>query len=186
MTSLSKVSSVNTQTTTEETTFSPSSSRVTVERWTDVLESVVTAVEARQDERAAQLEAAAGGQPKFETTHKGQLKRQHSVDDTLGGPLTSTDISKLSMLCTEIAGNNSSGFVQVDQELLLQISAMLEAHVSSASSVDLIREVHRLLLKGDDGGVKRNVKSKSTMVEEVGTPSIPDANLLVASFRVTY
>lgn len=174
------------QTSTEETTISRSSSRVTVERWTDVLESVVTAVEARQDERAAQLEAAAGGRPKFETTHSGQPTRRQPVNDTLGGPLTSTDISKLSMLCAEIAGNNSSGFNQVDQELLLQVSTMLEVHVSSASSVDLIREVHRLMSKSDDGGVKRNVKSKSAMVEEVGTSSIPDIKLLVASFRVAY
>ncbi|KAI2491980.1 HEAT repeat associated with sister chromatid cohesion [Fragilaria crotonensis] len=70
------------------------------------------------------------------------------------------------MLCAEIAGNNSSGFNQLDQELLLQVSTMLEVHVSSASSVDLIREVHRLMSKSDDGGVKRNVKSKSAMVEE--------------------
>ncbi|KAI2490142.1 HEAT repeat associated with sister chromatid cohesion [Fragilaria crotonensis] len=166
ITSSSKLFTVNMQTSTEETTISRSSSRVKVERWTDVLESVVTAVEARQDERAAQLEAAAGGRPKFETTHSGQPTRRQPVNDTLGGPLTSTDISKLSMLCAEIAGNNSSGFNQLDQELLLQVSTMLEVHVSSASSVDLIREVHRLMSKSDDGGVKRNVKSKSAMVEE--------------------
>jgi hypothetical protein len=172
MTSSSRTATVTTQTSADEATTVTSTANV--EKWTEVLESIVTSVDVRQDARAAQLEAAAGGQPIFETTLTGKLVRQRPPDNTLGGPLSSTDISKLSVLCAEIASHSSSGFNQVDPELLLQASTMLEAHVSSASSVDLIREVHRLLSKGDEGAEKRNGKSKSVLVEEVGTSSILD------------
>lgn len=165
-------------------TTTSTSPTTTVERWTEVLESVVTSVDVRQDARAAQLEAAAGGQPIFETTHKGKrMRQQQPADHTLGGPLTSTDISKLSMLCAEIANRSPTGFNQLDPELLLQASTMLEAHVSSASSVDLIREVHRLLSKGDDSAEKPNVKAKSALVEEVGTSSILENKTVGGKFR---
>lgn len=114
-----------------------------VERLADALESIVSSVEARQDARAALLDAAAGGDvaPTF------QADAKHA--DTLGGPLTSTDLSNLSLLCVETASSKIGGFGfdQVDPEILLNLSTMLEAHVSSASSVDMIREVQKLLTK---------------------------------------
>jgi len=140
------------------------------EKLTDALESIVTLVEARQEARAAQLDAAAGGDaPKFQAA-------KHV--ETLGGPLTSLDLSRLSLLCTEISNSSGiGGFEQVDPELLLNLATMLETHVNAAASVDLIREVHRLLQ--NDGS--KSKRSSSAMVEEV---CVRQLGLLAASLSV--
>jgi hypothetical protein len=118
-------------------------SRGGVERLADALENIVSLVEARQDARAALLDAAAGGN--VAPTFRADAKHV----DTLGGPLTTTDLSNLSLLCVETSSSRIGGFGfdQVDPEMLLNLSTMLEAHVSSASSVDMIREVQKLLNK---------------------------------------
>ena len=147
-----------------------------IERLTDALESIVSLVEARQDARAAVLDAAAGGDvaPTF------QADAKHV--ETLGGPLTSTDLSNLSLLCVETSSCriDGFGFDQVDPELLLNLSTMLEAHVSSASSVDMIREVHKLLNK--DGMLCHKSSANAThAVEQVRAGS---THILSGKFTV--
>lgn len=111
------------------------------DRWNDIVERVVTAVEARQDTRAAQIDAAAGG-----------ARVQHAAhEDTLGGPLTSIEISRLQQV---------EAWNTVDADLLLNLCTFLEPHVNSAASVNLIREVHRWMGTGGE-------KKRRTSVDEV-------------------
>jgi hypothetical protein len=130
------------------------------DRVNDIVDGIVTAVEARQEARAAQLDLAAGGSaPKYSAA-------KHV--DTLGGPLHSSDLSKLTLLATEIASSSSSsiGFHMADPEILLQLSSMLETHVNTAANVDLIREVHRVMANTET----QSKKKSSALVEEVRTP----------------
>jgi hypothetical protein len=127
------------------------------DRVNDIVDGIVTAVEARQEARAAQLDLAAGGNaPKYSAA-------KHV--DTLGGPLHSSDLSKLTLLCSEIASTSSIGFHMADPEILLQISSMLETHVNTAANVDLIREVHRVMANTET----QSKKKSSALVEEVRT-----------------
>ena len=72
-----------------------------------------------------------------------------------GGPLTNTEIVKLSMLCTQqtewnnrsISNNNNSdsilsediGFADVDADMMAQLVEHLEKHVALASQIDLVQ-----------------------------------------------
>ena len=77
-------------------------------KWTDELERIMTAVEARRDQRAASLEEAVGGLPMLETTSDKYAERQPCNEETLGGPLTSKDISELALLRAEITCSDVS------------------------------------------------------------------------------
>lgn len=116
------------------------------DRWNDIVERVVTAVEARQDVRAAQIDAAAGGRARAV-----DVARQ---EDTLGGPLTSIELSRLQQVVD---------FESVDADLLLNLCTFLEPHVNAAASVNLIREVHKWMGNNNNAGEKK----RRTSVDEV-------------------
>ncbi len=100
--------------------------------------------------------------------HRGENGLQHH-----GGPLTNTEVAKLSMLCTQqlelsnrrkngILNDNSGsilsqdlGFADVDADMMAQLVEHLEKHVALASQIDLIQSsyetIHRLK-KGENVG----------------------------------
>ena len=123
-----------------------SSSHDAADRWNDIVERVVTAVEARQDVRAAQIDAAAGGRARAV-----DVARQ---EDTLGGPLTSIELSRLQQV----------DFESVDADLLLNLCTFLEPHVNAAASVNLIREVHKWMGNNNNNAGE---KKRRTSVDEV-------------------
>jgi hypothetical protein len=113
------------------------------DRLMDILESIISIVEYRQAARSEILDAATEGLAL--SSHR--VASHDSVSlETLGGPLTSSDLSKLSLLRAEIANkieNGINGWDSADPDTMLQITSMLEKHVSAASNVNLIKEVHR-------------------------------------------
>lgn len=98
--------------------------------------------------------------------HRGENGLQHH-----GGPLTNTEVVKLSMLCTQQLelGNRRKnatindgsilsqdlGFADVDADMMAQLVEHLEKHVALASQVDLIQSsyetIHKLR-KGENIG----------------------------------
>jgi len=89
-----------------------------------------------------------------------------------GGPLTNTEIVKLSMLCTQqtewsnkgknrdMNKNNGSsilsediGFADVDADMMAQLVEHLEKHVALASQIDLVQSSYNTIqkLKKDNG-----------------------------------
>ncbi len=99
-----------------------------------------------------------------------------------GGPLTNTEIVKLSMLCTQqsefnnrktktgLSDSNESilsesiGFADVDADMMAQLVEHLEKHVALASQIDLVQSTYdtiQKLKKGDYIGC-RNIEEVST------------------------
>ena len=84
----------------------------------------------------------------------GTASYQQTLEVTHGGPLTSTELSQLSLLCTSSSGgfsqsnNNISGvssdqstqWALVDGDLLASLTPLLRAHVTAAGRVDLVGE----------------------------------------------
>ncbi len=98
-----------------------------------------------------------------------------------GGPLTNSEIVKLSMLCTQqlefnnrkrntsLDDNNESilddniGFADVDADMMAQLVEHLEKHVALASQIDLVQSSYdtiQKLKKGDNVGC-RNIEEVS-------------------------
>lgn len=90
-----------------------------------------------------------------------------------GGPLSNSEIVKLSMLCTQqidwsnrkkngSANNNGDsilrediGFADVDADMMAQLVEHLEKHVATASQIDLIQSSYDIIQKlKKDGGRK--------------------------------
>ena len=67
------------------------------------------------------------------------------------GPLSPTEIDKLSMLCTVQPsasaglGEGDLGFAEVDQDMMAQLVDLLEKHVTLASSVDVMKEAGKII-----------------------------------------
>ena len=98
--------------------------------------------------------------------HRGENGLQHH-----GGPLTNTEVVKLSMLCTqqlELSNRRNNGtindgsilcqdlgFADVDADMMAQLVEHLEKHVALASQIDLIQSsyetIHKLK-KGENVG----------------------------------
>ena len=99
--------------------------------------------------------------------HRGENGLQHH-----GGPLTNTEVVKLSMLCTQqlelsnrrknstLNDNNGSilsqdlGFADVDADMMAQLVEHLEKHVALASQINLVQSSYdtiQKLKKGDNG-----------------------------------
>ena len=66
------------------------------------------------------------------------------------GPLTHSEISKLSMLCTLQSSRKKSissdlGFADVEPDLVAELVTLLEKHVNLASNVKVIRAAHQAI-----------------------------------------
>jgi hypothetical protein len=111
-----------------------------MQKLTDAVESILAAVDDRQQARMANTGASW---------------------TVLGGPLTVQELNSLRLMPS--LGDNA--------DLLQTLCSMLETHVDSASSVNLIEEVHQLLSKSkklDYDGIKtKTTTNKSQLVEEV-------------------
>lgn len=109
----------------------------------DTVERIVNAVENRE---ASSRESA---------LVNGTTTLQQTLEVTHGGPLTSTELSQLSLLCaSELSSNknnigqstqsyydqSSSQWATVDGDLLASLAPLLRAHVTSAMRVDLVGE----------------------------------------------
>jgi hypothetical protein len=104
----------------------------------DTVERIVNAVENR--DASSRESALANG-----TTSQRQI-----LEVTHGGPLTSTELSQLALLCTAGFSSTKNGgpkqydqsslWAAVDGDLLAALTPMLRAHVTSAMRVDLVGE----------------------------------------------
>lgn len=101
-----------------------------------------------------------------------------------GGPLTNTEIVKLSMLCTQQSEfnnrkKNSSfndnnelilsqdiGFADVDADMMAQLVEHLEKHVALASQVDLVQSSYDTIQKLKKDGSERLIGCRN--IDEVG------------------
>jgi len=134
------------------------------EKFNATVESILSAVEDREMARSAKLDASM-------SSPASRLK----VAETLGGPLSSHDLSKLSVLCNEVFGAivtpssetaPSSNFSNVDIDGLSQLCSMLEVHIEQAASIDLITDVHELLQRNKKQNANTSVGGRSALVEE--------------------
>jgi hypothetical protein len=87
----------------------------------------------------------------YDTVERILSQAEHRQDENQGGqgPLSPTEIDKLSMLCT-IQPSASSleddlGFADVDPDMMAQLVDLLEKHVALASSVDVIKEGGKIM-----------------------------------------
>lgn len=135
------------------------------DRFNGIVESILVAVEDREMARSAQMDPSMTSPPS-------RLK----VAETLGGPLSSHDLSKLSVLCSEVFGatgtpgseiRSSTNFSTVDVDNLSRLCAMLEIHIEQAASIDLIKEVHELLQQKKKQNTNSSTGGRSVLVEEV-------------------
>jgi hypothetical protein len=101
----------------------------------------------------------------YDTVERILSQAEHRQDENQGGqgPLSPTEIDKLSRLCTvQVQPSATSleedlGFSDVDPDMMAQLVDLLEKHVTLASSVDVIKE----------GG--KIIKEKRQTVDQVRT-----------------
>jgi hypothetical protein len=112
--------------------------------FTDAIERILAAVDNREEEDNNMLGTT------------GEDNNQSS----LPGPLTTTEISKLSMLCTvQSTGRHgitdSLGFVDVDPDLLVQLVTHLAKHINLASNISIIQAVYDAIQGAKSRGQNR-------------------------------
>lgn len=102
----------------------------------DTLEKMVLTAEARSD-----LPSVTMGRSVTE-----------KAGTTFGGPLSTQELSHLSLICTSATSSDVSrddaakqGFGSVDGDLLMNLVPLLDQHVEAAASVDLIREASKVV-----------------------------------------
>eukprot|EP00978_Attheya_sp_CCMP212_P049291 scaffold644544_cov55-Attheya_sp.AAC.1 len=118
----------------------------------DALDRILMSVEARDAARESSATQV------FDDVGKkaGKTKPQSiATMENNGGPLTTQEVSYLSMLCTSLGATPSSqgvstpsssdaspqqGWATVDPETIITLTPMLEAHIESASCVDFVGE----------------------------------------------
>jgi hypothetical protein len=89
----------------------------------------------------------------YDTVERILSQAEHRQDENQGGqgPLSPTEIDKLSMLCTvqPLASSleEDLGFADVDPDMMAQLVDLLEKHVTLASSVDVIKEGGKIIKK---------------------------------------
>lgn len=120
------------------------------EKVSNLVETVVLAAESRKEAR-----------------HQGSLQARQNVESTIGGHLSSQELSRLTMLCValEAEQSESSVFGGMETDLLGCLLPHLELHVTSAVSVDLINELERAM------GSKEKAQRPNSTAEEVGCSS---------------
>jgi hypothetical protein len=87
----------------------------------------------------------------YDTVERILTQAEHRQDENQGGqgPLSPTEIDKLSMLCTvqpsACSLEEDLGFADVDPDMMAQLVDLLEKHVTLASSVDVIKEGGKII-----------------------------------------
>jgi hypothetical protein len=87
----------------------------------------------------------------YDTVERILSQAEHRQDENQGGqgPLSPTEIDKLSMLCTvqpSASGlEEDLGFADVDPDMMAQLVDLLEKHVTLASNVDVIKEGGKII-----------------------------------------
>lgn len=104
----------------------------------DTLERIILTAEARSD----LPRSAAMGASTF---------READVVSTYGGPLSTHELSHLSLICAAalsplLKGEESKkkGFGSIDGDLLMALIPLLDHHIEAATSIDLIREASKI------------------------------------------
>lgn len=133
----------------------------------DTLEKIVLTAEARSDlPPSAALGSASN--------------KSICTVPTFGGPLTTKELSRLSLISTSAvsslcAGNEAKNksFGSVDGDLLMNLIPLLEQHVEAAASVDLIREAskvvaaNKIIHNGTSGYTKSMTIDKVSVMRKV-------------------
>ena len=79
--------------------------------------------------------------------HEDSPVKQQSLNYSGAGPLTRTELSDLSLLCTQ--QNHQQGFASVEGEQLLALLSLLTRHIDNAVTVDFIVEALQVMKRGE-------------------------------------